>query len=135
MKVEGELDIQIHREEDEDGRIVKLRIRDAKARVEFLELKIDADWFMAALGAQASCPCSLEIRDGSLSKLGKSQETKTFEFKLDNADSWKDKDAARTQVTAVTPEGWVADTQFNSQGSFYTKGAERWARTVIRRWI
>jgi hypothetical protein len=64
------------------------------------------------------------------------RESKSFEFKLpEGTDYHNQKQQAINTVMNTCPESWEPDTSFSSQGSFFTKGEEKWAKTTIRRWV
>lgn len=130
MKVEGDLTVFAN-----EGYITFL-IRDRNASTRFLEMRMTAEGFVAALGRLGHVPCDLDFHD--LDHVGKTMENKHFDFPLPpegKQGRYAEKETAVEVIKTACPEGWTPDLSFNSQNSFYSKNGHRFARTVIRRWI
>lgn len=123
----AELTVSIHDD------TIFVRVGDKNAAIEFLELTVDPTIFVQALGTRAHVPCVAEVR--GLDRIGKKQEHRTLEFPLPKK-CYRDKELAREEVYKYLPgEEWKPDLEFSSQGSFFEKDGEYWARTIIRRWV
>ena len=116
------------------GDAVTIEVHDAAAAVRFLTLELTPEQFCAVLGRLAMVPCQSAKVTG-LDLVGKSHECKNFEFPLPAGVKWRDKEAATTEVQRVCPDGWEPDLYFSSQDSFFDREGQRWARTMIRRWV
>ena len=120
------------------GDKVELWVEDKDSHNQFLALEMSAEAFTAALGRLAARPAKAIVR--GLDKIGMVQENKTWEFQVTDI-TYKGSfyherlGLAESIAKQNCPEGWVADMGFNSQGSFFRKGEEEWARTTIRRWV
>jgi phage antirepressor YoqD-like protein len=118
---------------------VKLEFRDDTASRNFLVVTMTHKNFVTALGNRGQVACkTAEVHN--LTKLGKRMEHRQFEFRLkkDYAYKVQAKMATKDAERALKREGleeWEPDTSFNSQGSFFTKKGQPWARTIIRRWV
>ena len=64
-------------------------------------------------------------------------ENKTFEFKIPNDIGYGENRKAIAIQTAKhkCPIGWTPDEGFSSQGSFFSKNGQDYAKTTIRRWV
>lgn len=134
MEIEGRISILV----SQKGATIE--INDDSANVNFLEIKLSPEQFMACLGRLSNVKCQLEVK--GLDKVGKTHENSTFEFKLPDwyvKLPYKDKAENYKQLSLVAQnqlsDGWIAENYFGSQNSFFTKDGEEWARVTIRRWI
>ena len=133
-KLEGKFTLTAGHEDEHREYGMKIDIIDDKAGVQFLEIELKADDFVAAIGGRGFCPCTLTIR--GLDKVGKVHENTNFEFEIPQAYGWnRNKEELVKLARAMCPEGWQPDTNFNSQGSFFNKGGKSFARTIIRRYV
>lgn len=134
MKIQGDITLLV----SSDGASIELR--DREANITFAVLNISAADFCAALSRQAHVKCDIDLY--SIDRLGKKHECKKFEFKLPdgfNRSYGEDRKAqdimlgefAQRQLT----DGWISESYFSSQDSFFSKDGENWARVVIRRWV
>jgi hypothetical protein len=119
---------------------VKIEVHDNTALIQFLEITMSPEKFLAALGRQGHVKCESATIMG-LDRIGKKHENKTVEIPLPDEIKVPDKQrkekafkAAKAYVAEYFP-GWIPDNHFSSQGSFFKKGEEWWARVTIRRWI
>ena len=115
---------------------ISIRVRDDDAATTFLELSLTPEQFAQALSRQVGVRCdSGEVYHPY--RLGKLQENKRFTFPLPKDPVAYGKRAEVAYIAALEhcPEGWTPDKYFGSQGSFYTKDEEPWARCTIRRWV
>tara|TARA_R110000772_G_scaffold249530_2_gene363908 strand:+ start:60663 stop:61079 length:417 start_codon:yes stop_codon:yes gene_type:complete len=108
---------------------ISVAVRDNDAGIEFLELKVDFKSFAKCI-TSGSVKCEAEIK--GLDKIGKVQEIKRIEFKV-KSDKFHDKEKAIEQARKYNNAGWIAEEYFSSQDSFFSKGGENWARTILRR--
>jgi len=130
MRINAEVSILF----DDDG--LKIEVNDADAGISFLELHLNQEQTCKALSRLDNTGCETAEVWG-LEHVGKTQEHEMFEFQLPaGTDLYnRDKRAAITEIDRVCPLGWKADHHFSSQGSFFTKDDQPWARTTIRRWV
>lgn len=110
---------------------VNIELVDDSSSITFAEVSMSHSDFVNALGRLGRVPCKVEI--GDLDNLGKVMRHKQFEFKLPKGKGY-DKKAAQEIAKVKCLAGWEPDLYFESQGSFFTKGNESWARCRIRRW-
>ena len=134
MKLEGRISIFV----DEDG--ARIEITDHSSMTRFVKATLTSGQFMACLGRQGHVNCDLSVV--GLDKVGKTVENSKLEFKIPAElyeIRYKEPDyftevaqlVAQNQLT----DGWIADSYFGSQGSFFQKDGEQWARVTIRRWV
>jgi hypothetical protein len=130
MRINAEVTILF----DHDG--LKIEVNDVDAGISFLELRLNQEQTCRALSRSSNTTCELAEVWG-LEHVGKTREHEMFEFQLPaGTDLYnRDKRAAITEIDRVCPLGWKADHHFSSQGSFFTKDDQPWARTTIRRWV
>lgn len=79
-----------------------------------------------------------EISDScGLERVGKVLELEKIEFPIDYGGyDRKNRETAACQAARQhCPEGWEPELHFRSQGSFFTRDGQPWARTSIRRWV
>ncbi len=123
----GAITILCHRE------CVIIEVHDQNAHVEFVSIKMTPENFISALGRHGYSPCEISVN--ALDKVGKTHESKYFEFEI----PWNKWDAKSEKVKKIAmemcPRGWEPDLFFSSQDSFFSKDKKNYARTVIRRWI
>ena len=123
---------------------MEISLVDELSHTQFVEARMSLTEFAEVITGFAHRPCVGEVR--GLDRVGKRHEHKSFEFKVCEGDEiFKSnlKELAVKEVEKVCPEGWVPDTSFSSQGSFFHKDfnrkgkgvREQWARTTIRRWV
>jgi hypothetical protein len=130
MKIRGAITMLINREYTE------IQVEDRNASSTFITLRLTPEQLSAALSRQAFIECDVEVRN--LDKVGKTMEHKEFEFILPkhlDSISHKDRSPIAEYCQSLLSDGWVADTGFASQGTFFSKDEQKWARTIIRRWI
>lgn len=128
--------ISISRPSYGDGKEkININIRDDESGIRFLEIEIGYPEFTQAITGLSSIECDFEVR--GLDRIGKKLEIADIEFFVSSKGLYGSdrKDIARDAAKANTPDGWVADTYFGSQNSFFSKDDEEWARTTIRRWV
>lgn len=139
--IEGKLDGRITiRFDAERGTTIEL-LDNASFRP-FAIVKLDSERLVRALGGLGHCPCDIEVRN--LEKIGKTHENKHFEFEIpkdfksnrhDTGSSKEDElHKIVTGILDAQGEGWVADNNYSSQNTYFTKGNKNYARVVIRRW-
>lgn len=122
-----------------NGDEVRLEIRDEGASITFLTTIISPEDFCRLLSRQANVKTISQIR--GIDKIGKKMEHKPFEFKLPDGFQRAYKDNGEQDILLKSladsqlKEGWEADRYFGSQGSFFEKDGEKWARVTIRRYI
>ena len=132
MKINGSITILC----DDEG--VRIEIHDEDSRVDFIEINMTPAQFTSALGRSANTKCaSMEVK--GLDRVGKIMEMQNLAFEIPKNIHY-DKREKRNSALAVLadkacPEGWISDSYFDSQDSFFFKGGKGYARTVIRRWV
>jgi len=134
MKLKGRISIFV----DEEG--ARIEITDHNSMTRFVKATLTSGQFMACLGRQGYVECDLSVV--GLDKVGKTVENSKFEFKIPaelydrryKERDYFDKTAQELAQSQLT-DGWIADSYFGSQGSFFQKDEEQWARVTIRRWV
>jgi hypothetical protein len=123
-----------------DGKGARIEVEDESSGIQFLKINLSAEQFMACLGRLANVEC--EINTYGFDLVGKNQETANHEFKIPAElydRRYKEPDyfskAAQELAQSQLTDGWIADSYFGSQGSFFKKDGEQWARVTIRRWV
>lgn len=127
MKLQGKISILINRDYTE------IEIEDENANIRFLKVKLTPEQLSMCLSRQASVDCELEVL--GVDRLGKKHESKSFEFEIPKELKYSSKSnelqlLAQSQLSG----GWIAESYFGSQGSFFSKDGKDYARVTIRRW-
>lgn len=111
-----------------------INIYDRDAGIEFLEVTLTPEQLSQALSRLSHTPCTVQVR--GIDKIGKKQEMKPLEFPFAVKGNWMDRsDLAAKESQKYADDGWVSDGYFGSQGSFFKKDGQEWARTTQRRWV
>jgi hypothetical protein len=113
-----------------------ITVHDMTACIEFLEIKLNAEQFCAALGRLGYVHCEAEVR--GLEHVGMKQQRRRLEFEIDKNvqfDRREKPERLFSAARAATPDGWEFDRAFNSQGSFFNRDNKNFACTTIRRWV
>jgi hypothetical protein len=134
--IEGiKMGLSIHRVYCGDDSIIRIEIEDDEAAARFLEIDISLEEFAQAVTGLSIRPCVGVVR--GLERVGKKHEHKQFEFEIPSEGKYErdNKEIARKAVEKVCPKGWIPDTSFNSQHTFFEKDGKMFARTTIRRWV
>lgn len=116
---------------NEDG--LRIEIRDSDASSILFQGNLTPECSCQALSRLMNVPIE-KAEVFNLERAGKKLEHKMFEFFM-GGDFHNERDRAVEMIASRCPEGWVPDMGFSSQGSFFRKDEERWARTTIRRWV
>ena len=116
-----------------EGSYVEVRFQDDGASIEFAIAKLTMEQFAQAITGRGYVDCEIEVR--GLDLVGKKMEHATIEFPIPKADYKHRKESATKAAAAYIPEGWVLSDSFSSQGSFFTRDGQEFARATIRRWI
>lgn len=127
MKLDANISILV----SEDG--VRIEIEDDLSNETIANIELSSDVFCAALGRLSYNRCELEM--GDKDKFGKKMINKKFEFKLPTSNFHNRESIAKEEIKKVCPIGWEFNNYFSSQGSFFKKGDESWARCTIRQWV
>lgn len=134
MKIQGRISILV----SQKGATIE--VKDDNANINFLEIELSPEQFMACLSRLSDVKCKLEVK--GLDKVGKTHENSTFEFKIPDwylKLPYKDRSENHSRLSLVAQnqlaDGWIAENYFGSQNSFFKKDGEEWARVTIRRWI
>ena len=137
MKVQENLKmgLDIHRtHSSESGDCISIEVRDEESSMRFLKLKISLSDFAECITGLSNCHCIGEVM--GLDVIGKTMEMDTMEFEVAKDTAYRNQAAAAyKEALKVAPKGWVPDSGFNSQNSFFDQGGKRMARTTIRRWV
>lgn len=116
-----------------ENRDIEIEVEDAISSCTFLKLRIKPEDFTAMLGRLSNVEVDMEV--ASLDRVGKKMIMDILEFEMPEYVSWKDKQkSAREQANKKCPVGWVFDSGFNSQDSFFMKDDKAYARCTIRKW-
>lgn len=130
MELEGKISILIGRD------FTIIEIEDDQANTTFARITLTPEQLSAALSRQACVGCKLEVN--GLNKIGKKHENKNFEFEIPKELSTSSK-SKELRIIAQSKlnggNGWIADSYFGSQDSFFIKENKNYARCTIRRWI
>jgi hypothetical protein len=123
-----------------DGNGARIEVEDESSGIQFLKINLSAEQFTACLGQLANVECDMNIR--GLDLIGKMRETGKHEFKIPAElynRRYKEREyfykTAQELAQSQLADGWIADSYFGSQGSFFQKDGEQWARVTIRRWV
>lgn len=124
--------ITISRPSYGDGRkIITIQVKDHDAVARFLDIEISYENFAQLITGLSEVDIDFTVRD--LDHVGKTREIKPLMFPI-NAGFDDRVDVAIKEAKKHTPDGWIADTYFRSQNSFFTKDGIEYARTSIKRW-
>lgn len=128
MNIKGQITIRI----SGDGATIEIDDKNASTRI--LNITLTAEQLCKAMGRQAHVECDIEV--GVLERVGKIHENKDFEFQINEsfASSKFSKELQQIAQSELT-DGWIAETYFSSQNSFFKKDGKQFARVTIRRWI
>lgn len=127
MKIEGGFSMLINREE------TTIEIRDKNASITFIRVKLTPEQLSAVLSRQMSVECEVDVY--ALDKIGKVHENKTMEFEIpESLASSKHANDLQKLAQSELSDGWIAESYFGSQGSFFKKEGKQYARVTIRRW-
>lgn len=116
---------------------IKIKVYDKTSGTTFLDLTLTREQFINATMNRLG---NTEVESAhlcNLDKVGKTMEMETLEFEMPDGSEFRDKEVAASLVHEKCPDGWIPDTSFSSQNSFFTKMKSngRYARTTIRRWV
>ena len=119
---------------------VEIQLMDRDASVTFATVTLTPEQFCTALGRLAHMGCDIDIV--GLEKVGKKMEYKSCVFELPDGytknykSSYDDtlRDFAQNELD-LENEGWIADSFFGSQNSFFEKDGKKYARCTVRRWV
>ena len=116
---------------------INIVVEDKDAGVRFLVMSLTREEFVNAAMNRRACVDVSKTEVFALDKIGKKEEYKEFEFEIPTTTSLdkNQKEIAIEIVKKMCPEGWVPDTHFGSQNSFFKKNGKPYARTMIRRWV
>lgn len=123
MKVDAKLSISIGDEK------TIITIRDCKSNIQFLELVVDNNMLLRALGRFGLVECDCELR--GLENVGKKLVIDSMVFIVPR----HDKDLAGEIADECCPAGWIPDKSFSAQDSFLYKDGKIFAKTTIRKWV
>ncbi len=129
---DGRISILCHEDE------VTIDVYDYVSGSTLVGVKLSSRQFTQALSRMMYTKCkSVEVLN--LDRINKKHEHKPFEFELpvvDDRFNYEQREKiAKECVKDLCPDGWVADTYFSSQNSFFSKDGKEYARTIIRRWV
>ena len=128
MKLHGKISILINREH------TTIEIEDENANARFLTIKLTPEQLSEALSRTMCVDCEIEVN--GLHKVGKTHENKTFEFEIsETMASSKFSNSLQEIAQSKLTDGWIAESYFGSQNSFYKKDGVQMARCTIRRWL
>jgi hypothetical protein len=135
MKLKGNISILINKEH------TTIEVEDKNAAIQFLSITLTPAQLNACLSRQGLVDCELEVK--GLEKVGMTHQNRTFEFMIDEKLSSYEvrthnvellRQAGQREIDKLG-EGWIVSDLFSSQGSFFEKGTQKYARCTIRRWI
>jgi len=114
---------------------IGIAIRDDDARVRFLKIHMPlADFAQCVVGSMTT-QCVGEV--SQLDCVGKKLEINGLSFEMPSGVPHNQlREVAYKRALEEAPAGWVPDSYFGSQGSFYTGlDGKHMAQTNIRRWV
>ena len=134
-KINGDVTILI----SESGACIE--VRDKGASMIIVDIKMAPRDFMAALGRLGHCPAELQVTEFP-ERIGTTMTVDTMEFPLPaRAENLYGESCEKIAIKegekfcAQHHPGWVPDSYYKSQGSYFKdKGGKKWARTTIRKW-
>jgi hypothetical protein len=114
---------------------IRISLYDTDSCLTFVEMEMTREQFInATMNRLGNCNVEKStVR--SLELVGKKREGDTLEFKMPDVSIRNQRETAVEEALRLCPEGWEPATAFSSQGSFFTKDGEQWARTPIMRWV
>lgn len=128
MEINGDISILINYDHTE------IIIRDRKASIEFVTIKLTPEQLSQALSRLVHVECDVEVKE--LDKVGKKHENKLFVFEITDDEYYrKNNKELGKKAQSQLSDGWIPDYYFNSQNSFFKKDGKHYARCTIRRWV
>ena len=128
MKLEGKISILINPD------ATTIEVEDENANTRFLTITLTPEQLSAALSRQMAIECEIEVK--GLEKIGKKHENKSFEFEIpSDLASSRNENELQKLAQSLLNDGWIAESYFSSQNSFFKKDGVQYARCTIRRWI
>ena len=117
-----------------NGDYTEIELHDKSSGLNIATVKLTVEQLSKALGRLSYTPCEIDITS-ELDKINKIMIVDKLVFPFDYEGSYigRSKLAEQESIKYV-PEGWVADTYFNSQDSFFTKDGVKYASCTIRKW-
>jgi hypothetical protein len=115
---------------------IRISIYDNASCKEFITLKLTREQFVNATMNRLGNTEIAEAKVGYLDLVGKKMIMETIEFELPGGFD-RSKEKAKEVVKNIVNElegGWIPDTSFSSQNSFFDKCGKPYARTTIRKW-
>lgn len=132
MKINAQ--VTIHFESQEGYRGLFIEVYDADSHITFLEIGLNEQQAIQALSRLAFTECTKAEVHG-LDRIGKTMEWKKLEFPCGDL-GWENKKEKAIEISKkYIPDGWISANHFSSNGSFFKRDGESWARTTIRRWV
>lgn len=138
MKINGDITILVN----QDGATIEIKDRDASTT--FCKINMTSDEFCQSLSRLGHVKTDVNVY--GIDRIGKKHENKSFEFKLPKGfkriygvekqklQDFNLSNIAQEELDKLN-EGWIAESYFSGQGSFFTKDGEEYASVTIRRWI
>ena len=128
MKIKGNISILINQD------YTTIELRDENAAVNFLSITLSPEQLSSVLSRLAQVKCDIDLKN--IEVVGKKHEHNSFEFEIPKelASSSKAKELHEIAQSKLI-DGWVADSYFASQGTFFEKDSKQYARCTIRRWV
>lgn len=128
MKLEGKISIFVNED------YTTIEVEDDNANMTFAKIRLTPQQLSAALSRRACVDCEITIN--GIDKVGKKHENKSFEFEIPD-DLTRSVYADRLQEIAQSKlsDGWIAESYFGNQNSFFAKDGNQYARCTIRRWV
>ena len=128
-EIDGSIDILVGQES------TVINIYDKTAATLFCKVKLTSNQLSTALSRLSHTPCE-SVAVYGLDRLGKKHENKSHTFELPQTCSFSERKRIAVAISKKTcPEGWSADSYFDSQDSFYESNGKLYAKCTIRRWV
>jgi hypothetical protein len=128
MRINGEITLLM----SEEGMTIELY--DSDAKIAFLRIELDQKQTCKALSRVAYTNCK-NVEIYGIKNVGKIREVKELVFDMPESTWSNRKEVAQNKVHQMCPDGWVPETRFSSQDSFFAKEGINYARTIIMHWV
>jgi hypothetical protein len=130
MKIDAQIDIRASYDD-----AIEIEVRDKASSTIFLIMTMTREQFINAAMNRLGCTDVKEAEVYHLDRVGKKMEMGTLTFEIPDWGYTGNLPETIKLAYKNCPDGWIPDTSFSSQGSFYTgDDGKRYARTTIRKW-
>lgn len=128
MEINAQITILINR----DYTTIELFDKDASTTI--VEIKLTPEQLSSALSRLSHTDCKAELHN--IERAGKKHECKSFEFEISKSlRGSQHAEELSNLAQSHLSDGWLAESYFASQNSFFERDGKQYARCTIRRWI